>query len=45
MKKLSVDFGRQIILSTHNKFLSQVGNQIRVSMGPNNESEVDVQEL
>jgi hypothetical protein len=45
MKKLSVDFGRQIVISTHNKFLSQVGNQIRVSMGPNNESEVFTQEL
>lgn len=45
MKKLSTDFGRQIILSTHNKFLSQVGNQIRVSMGEDNESEIEIKEL
>jgi DNA repair exonuclease SbcCD ATPase subunit len=45
MKKLSSDFGRQIILSTHNEFLSQVDNQIRVSMGDNNESEVDIQKI
>lgn len=43
MKKLSEDFGRQIILSTHNEFLSQVDNQIRISMGENNESEVEIQ--
>lgn len=45
MKKLSNDFGRQIILSTHNEFLSQVDNQIKVSMGANNESEVSVSKI
>jgi hypothetical protein len=38
--KMSADFGRQIIISTHNDFLAQTCNQIYVSMGENNESKV-----
>jgi len=39
IKNLSIDFGRQVILCTHNKFLSQVADkQIFVTMGENNNS-------